>query len=470
MFKPPAIPSCLICLTVAVLILAGCNQNDAPNTKSPGSADAVASTADDGHGPDAEPEEVVEEVDPHAGHDHGDEPEEVIEEVDPHAGHDHGAEAAEVVEEIDPLAGHDDEAEAADVPAGIPMSPEQQLELGIVTAIAGPGNLARELTMSGEVAVNEDLVTHVAPRMDGIVRRVYKNLGDKVTMGQALVELDSIELAEIKSEYLACLSRIELAQQTVDREQMLLDKGISSRQEYLEAKQELDEEQINRHSLAQKLAALGLSSQQITDLPENATDNLTRYTVYSPVSGEVIEKHVSIGEVASSDSELFTIGDMTSVWVRLSIYQQDFLDVRPGLPVLIDAGHGIEPCTGTIDYIEPLIGEDTRTSIARVVLPVSKAQLRPGLFVTGTLEITGEELALAVPRSAVIELDQDNIIFVRHGNEFEPRVVSLGRESSVIYEVIGGLKAGEEIVVESAFQLKAELLKGTFDPHAGHAH
>jgi cobalt-zinc-cadmium efflux system membrane fusion protein len=404
--------------------------------------------------------------------------------ADEHAGHDHGAEGGEPEGEhaeegeahdehdadgaAEAHAGH--EEPAAGEGAAISLTPEQVRELGISSAKAGPGSLGRELQLTGEVAINEDAVIHVAPRISGIIRKVHRTLGDQVKAGAPLLELDSIELAEAKSEYLASIGRVELARQTMEREKMLRDKGISAEQDYLEAQQAYDAELIARRTLEQRLRAMGLSQDQIDALPQQPDAEMTKYTVYAPVGGEIIEKHAALGELVDPQTVVFTIGDMSSVWVRLNVYQQDFPSITEGLEVTVDPGHGVEPSTGRIDYIEPLIGEETRTAVARVVLPRTSHVLRPGLFVTGYIEVEAEDAALVVPPSAVVDLDQDKLVFVRQGTSFEPRTVVLGRRTVDAIEVLSGIAAGEEIVVEGAFQLKAELLKGTFDPHAGHAH
>lgn len=438
---------------LACLGLCSCNQS--------------AQAQDDHAGHDHAAEAVQDD---HAGHDHDaaeshDGHDEAME--DEHAGHGHGNEAAGD-DEADPHVGHG--AEDGGEEGTITLDTTQIRELGISSAPAGPGELGRMLELAGEVAVNEDEVTHVSPRVGGIIRTVFMNLGDHVQAGTALVELDSIELAEANTEYLATLSRLELAEGNMHREQMLLDKGISAEQEYLAARQQLDELHITRRSLEQKLAALGLSQAQISGLAEDPNSVLTTYTVTAPVAGEVTEKHASLGEVVGTDTELFTISDLSSVWVRLNVYQQDFRDVREGMQAIIDLGSGEGRIDGTIDYIEPIIGEETRTAIARVVIPRSSHVLRPGLFVTGYVEVGGEEAALAVPRDAVVDLDEDKLVFIRDGLTFIPQVVTTGRETAVSIEITSGLEPGTEIAVSGTFQLKAELLKGTFDPHAGHAH
>src|SRR5690606_8264306 len=215
---------------------------------------------------------------------------------------------------------------------------------------------------------------------------------------------------------------------------------------------------------------LGVSDKQLETIRENPEASLTQYTVYAPASGEIIEKHVTAGEMVDNSTPVFTIGDLRSLWVRLNVYPQDMADIREGMDVLVDAGHGIEPVTGTIDYIEPIVGEETRTAVARVVLQRMNEVFRPGLFVTGRVEVGGDDVSIVLPRNAVIELDEDKLVFVRSGTEFEPRVVSIGRSTASGIEILSGLEQGEEVVVSGAFQLKAELLKGTFDPHAGHAH
>jgi cobalt-zinc-cadmium efflux system membrane fusion protein len=389
--------------------------------------------------------------DDHSGEDHAPHAEPAAE--DPHAGHDHGAEDA-----------------AAEDENGISLSPQQILELDITTLPAGPGTLASELELSGEIAINEDEITHVVSSTSGVVRKVNYKLGNQVKKGAAMVELDSPELAELKSSYLALLSQLELLKQNMDREELLVDKGISAQQDYLEAKQAHEEKLIEKRALEQKLRIFGVSDERIAALPESSDSVMTAFTVYAPASGEILEKHVALGELVDSSTSLFTIGNLGTVWARLNIYQENMTDIQRGMDVLIDAGHGIEAVSGRIDYIEPIIGESTRTAVARVVLPRSNAEFRPGLFVTGYVEIGGELAGLVVPRNAVIELDEDKMVFVRVGDTFVPRVVSIGRETSTSIEILSGVEPNEDVVVTGAFQLKAELLKGTFDPHAGHAH
>ncbi|HES58550.1 MAG TPA: HlyD family efflux transporter periplasmic adaptor subunit, partial [Firmicutes bacterium] len=330
-----------VILLAGVALLAGCpaDEGQSGDTQSAMAGDPHAGHD---HGAGEHMEDVPaheEEEDGHAGHDHAEGEAEL--EHDEHAEDDHADHGDEVhsAETEDEHAGHDHEAEAE--AGGISLSAEQARELGIKSAPAGAGSLGRELTLNGEVAINEDAVTHVAPRISGIIRKVHRTLGDYVVAGQALLELDSIELAAVKSEYLAALSRIELARQTLEREEMLLEKGISAEQDYLEASQAYDAELISRRAIEQQLRAMGLSTDQIAAIPENPDGDMTAYTVHAPVSGEIIEKHAALGELVNSESEVFTIGDLSTVWVRLNVYQQDFVDVEEGMEVLVDPGHGM---------------------------------------------------------------------------------------------------------------------------------
>lgn len=428
----------IMLLLAASLIATGCN--DAGKTAS-APATAVQEEGDEhDHAAHAEPAAAADE----------------------HEGHGHGAEPAAAD-------GHDHE-EHADEAMLVSLDLQQIRELGIASAPAGPGSLGRDLELTGEVGINEDEVTHVIPRTGGIVRRVYHSLGDRVTAGEPMLEIDSMELAEHKSLYLAVLSQIELLAGNLERERMLMEKGISAEQDYLAARQAHEEKLIEKRGMEQKLRALGVSDEQIARIASDPDASLTSYTIHAPASGEIIEKHVTRGEMVDTSTALFTIGDFSSLWVHLNVYPEDMADVRQGLQVLVDPGHGIEPVTGEIDYIEPIVGEATRTAVARVVLQRTDEVFRPGLFVTGHVEIGGGHADIVLPRNAVVELDEDHLVFVRKGTDFEPRVVTIGRTTASGTEILAGLEAGEEVVVEGAFQLKAELLKGTFDPHAGHAH
>ena len=350
----------------------------------------------------------------------------------------------------------------------IRLTEAERKEFGIELATAGSGPLKVEVELPGEIVPNADRVAHVVPRVPGVVREVRKVLGDHVRKGEILLVLDSKELADSKAAFLSALEKMDLAQGNFNREEELWKKKISPTQDYLQAKQALSEARIELRSVEQKLHALGFSDAYLAQLPSQPDISYTRYEVIAPFDGVIIEKHVTLGETLKEDAESFRIADLRSVWVILGVYQRDIPSVRVGQPVVVSAGHGIPEMSGEISYIGPLVGEQTRTATARVILPNRGGQLRPGLFVTGRVTLSTVLVPILVPRTALQTIDEKTVVFVEDEDGFEPRAVTVGRSNGTHVEITSGLKPGQKFVSAGAFTLKAQLTKGSFGD--GHNH
>ncbi len=376
---------------------------------------------------------------------------------------DKAPEQAHINQKQDDHEGHEKESEKKVAR----LTEEEMTEFGIEVRTAGPGLIKIHVNLPGEVTVNADRLGHVVPRVPGIVREVKKTLGDKVRTGEVMAILESRELADAKSAYLAAQERVELALANFRREKKLWTKKISSEQEYLEAKQALAEIRIELRSTEQKLHALGFSETFLEKLPAHPDVDYTRYEIRAPFDGTVIEKHITIGEVLK-ETEAFVIVDLDTVWVNLSVYQKDLPLVQIGQKATISAGRGLPEAQGTISYLGPMVGEKTRTAPARVVLSNEDGRWKPGLFVNARVAVSEMEAAIAVPKTAIQTMEDQPSIFVRTEEGFEPRSVSLGRSNEVNIEILSGLEKGERYVSKGAFTLKAEIGKESFG--GGHGH
>jgi cobalt-zinc-cadmium efflux system membrane fusion protein len=183
----------------------------------------------------------------------------------------------------------------------------------------------------------------------------------------------------------------------------------------------------------------------------------------------VIDRHITVGETIAAEQEVFTVADLSTVWIDLSVYQKDLADVEPGQSVRFTmANDGLEG-EGTVEFVQPLLGEDTRTALARIVVPNFEREWKPGMFVTARVVTDAVEVAVRVPRTALIRMEEgSHVIFVKTDEGFEPRPVALGRLSRDFAEVASGLVPGERYVARGGFGLKAELGKDAFG--GGHGH
>jgi cobalt-zinc-cadmium efflux system membrane fusion protein len=350
----------------------------------------------------------------------------------------------------------------------VKISGQERKEFGIGIKEAGPGKLTVSLELPGEIVVNPDRLAHVVPRVAGVVREVTKNLGDLVTAGETLAILDSRELADAKAFYLAALKRVEIARINLRREEGLWRKRISSEVDYLEVKKTIAETEIELHSAEQKLHTFSLSDDAVAKLPSQQDMSYTRYELKAPFNGTIIEKHIALGELVKDDKDVFVIADLSTVWVNVQVYQKDLLSVRKGQRVVISAGKTVPDAAGTIAFMEPIAGSETRTSRAHVVLPNPNGVLRPGLFVTAKLAVEETAIPVLIPKTALITEGGKTNVFVEEDEGFKLQPVTTGRGNDTHLEVVSGMRAGQKYVAAGGFTLKAQMSKGAFGDGHGH--
>jgi membrane fusion protein, heavy metal efflux system len=363
-------------------------------------------------------------------------------------GHDHGSEGKHSDEKLIRL------SETAIKEEGIEVSP------------AGPGTLQISVSLPGEVAINADRMAHIVPRLGGIVREVRKKAGDAVSAGEVMAVMASRDLAEAKAKYLAALRRLDLAKSNFMRFENLWKKETIPEKQYFEIKTALEEAEIERDSAEQKLRAIGFPEDFLQRLPKQSSDSLSKYEIEAPFEGTVINRHITLGEMLKEDADAFVIADLSSVWVNIHVYPKDLSSVREGQQVIISTGNGIPDIQGTIEYVEPVVGDKTRAAVARVVLPNPDKKLRPGLFVTARVVVESVDVAIRVPKTALKTIEGKLMAFAREDEGFEPRTVKTGRSDTSHVEILAGLQAGELFVSDGSFLLKAEAGKG----EAAHEH
>jgi cobalt-zinc-cadmium efflux system membrane fusion protein len=313
--------------------------------------------------------------------------------------------------------------------------------------------------LSGEIAFNSDKLAHIVPRVPGVVREVYKNLGDTVRAGELLAVLESRDLADAKAAYLAATARLALAQANFTREENLRQGKITAEKDYLESKQALAEAQITLRSAEQKLHALGLTEADLQALPSHPDTSYTRCEITAPIDGTIVQKHIVLGEVLKEDSNpCFTLADLTSVWVDLKVHQQDLSHIRPGQTAVIKAGDDLQT-EGKIAFVSNIVSETSRMAFARMTIPNPDGCWRPGLFVTAQVVTEEVSAPVAIPKEALVRLEGGTCVFLPTDRGFVPQAVVVGRSDDCTAEITTGLKAGQSYVRRGAYTLKSELNK-----------
>lgn len=344
----------------------------------------------------------------------------------------------------------------------VKMSAQVQKQSGVVVAAAKKQQMAGLISATGKVEANADRIAHVSPRISGKIVAVRASLGDSVGAGQVLATLDSVELGEALSRYHQSKTRLSLAQSNMERVKVLVDKKIAARKEILQAETDYKTAQTELHTDQERLALYGVSA---ADLKAGRKPLLP---VRSPIGGVITEKHAIVGELADPAKSLYTVADLSSVWVLVDIHEKDLVKVRRGqtATVMVNAFPAMK-FRGRITYLADVVDEATRTIKARVEVANPGRKLKPEMFATVELATASDDpAALAVPEEAVQELEGKKLVFVAEGEGvFEPRSVEVGRASGGMVEILSGLKEGELLAVKGGFVLKSELQKGEIEGH-----
>lgn len=347
---------------------------------------------------------------------------------------------------------------------GIAMTAEQVSAAGIQVVTVGKGVLTSHVAVPGVLAASQDRLARVTARVSGTVAEVRKTLGDAVVRGDVLAVIESRETSDAKGEHLAAIRTLALAETTLARESRLWKQRISSEQEFLQARSTAEEARIRLDLSRQRLSTLGLSDTEVAGLPRQPMASLRRLEVRAPIDGQVTARAAVPGAAVAGDAELFSVADLSTLWVEMAVPPRDLPMARKGQAVAVtgDGGKG----EGRIVFLSPLLDPETRSARAVAELPNADGHWRPGAFVSANLATAEQAVAILVPREALQEVEKEKVVFVRTPDGFEKREVALGREGMDGVEVIFGLDAGTEIAVAGSFALKAELGKS----EAGHGH
>ncbi len=314
------------------------------------------------------------------------------------------------------------------------------------------------LSANGTITYDGNHVSVVASRAEGRVVSVRTDLGQRVRQGDVLVIVESPEVGETRGTYGRAQAAIQVARRNYEREKRLYEQSISSQKELLEAEGEYRSAEAELNAALAKLKALGASA-----VGEGGTFGLA-----SPVSGTVVERHATPGQIAGPSTDLLTVADLRHVWITVDVYEADFTRVKNGVPAKVIPTALRDTFPGRVTFAGGVVDSLTRTVKVRVEVENETRLLRPGMFAQVYIETAipvGSDSSVVVPEIAVQEVDGRQVVFVPAGaaGRYVAREVVLGpRVSSNMISVMKGLRQGDRVVANGAFQLKAELIKATF--------
>jgi cobalt-zinc-cadmium efflux system membrane fusion protein len=347
-------------------------------------------------------------------------------------------------------------AAAHDDKDGLKLSEEEAKRAGITLETIALQSAPDAVAVTATITANLDRMARIAPRVDGRVLAAPASLGDRVRAGQVLATLDSPALGEAHSTLLRTLAAHRVAQADLQRAQALSADEIIPQRELLRAQGEADKVAAELRAAQDRMRMLGASPSAQASDPAQSSFALT-----SPFAGTVIQKKASVGELATPADPLFTVADLSTVWVEASLPEAALARVRTGARASVSVGaYPEERFDGRVTYVGNVLDKDTRSVTARIEVRNPDGRLKPEMFATARIE-TGASAkpALSVVDGAIVLLQGQPTVFVVEHGGYEARPVELGDKVEGRTLIKSGLADGDQIVSAGAYALKARLLK-----------
>jgi RND family efflux transporter MFP subunit len=360
-----------------------------------------------------------------------------------------------------PAASSPTEGPAAATELQIDLAADDLKKAQIRTVRVANGVTAAKLRVPGIVKANEYREVHVTPLVGGVVKEVPVVLGDHVKRGQPLAIIFSSELAEAETQYVSYLAELEAEHKKLERTQNLLKLGAASQQEEEEVAATHAAHESHVRSALEKLKLLGATDRQIAALKQAEQIN-PNLIVPAPIGGVVLTRNANLGLVVNAAQELFTVADLSTVWIMASVNEKDFASVRVGSQANITApAYPGRNWKGRVTYIQPQVDPATRTAQARIELANPGETLRIEMYVDVEFTAPGATGPI-VPEAAVQSIGERKFVFLPVKNNegsYLLRQVRLGSAADGYYSVLEGLHMQEEVVTDGSFILKAEAVR-----------
>jgi cobalt-zinc-cadmium efflux system membrane fusion protein len=352
----------------------------------------------------------------------------------------------------------------------VELSPAQVEAAGIAAEAVRRHPLARTLAATGQVGLDRYREVHLSPRVEGKVVRLVKLLGDRVQAGEPVIYLDSLPLGEAVATYLELQAERALATAEQARAAALRAEGIAAEKRQIAARAALARVEARLDTAEEQLHLYGMTQAQIDELAPHHDHSHSIFALTSPIDGEVIALHATLGEQVGPESATAQIADLSSVWVEAAVYERDLGSLTLGGDAWVTvAAYPQEPFPGRLEFISRTVHEETRTVEARIVVANPDHRLLPGMFAKVEIQIGAGEPVVAIPRAAIQRDGEETICFVENeSGHYQRREVATGATGPAFVEILSGLDEGERVVTRGAFILKSEAGKESMG--GGHEH
>ena len=343
-------------------------------------------------------------------------------------------------------------ASTASVPLLFTIPEDQMSHVQVLTV--RQTKLSRTLRLTGAVAYNAFKTTPVITQVGGPVSRILVVPGQKVKVGQPMLEVSSPDYSQLLDAYLKAADSYRLADKNYKREQDLYQHHAVAQRDLEQAESDLNQARADLNAAEQGMRILGIKNP--SDLAKTANSS-AQIPVLAPISGEAVERLVSPGQVVQAgQTQAFTISDLSTVWVLANVYQADLASVRSGDDVSVQTDAYPGTFHGRISYVSPALDPNTRTLQARIVVDNPGEKLKRDMYCTVTVSAGSIANAIAVPDSSILRDDNNQpFVYVAIGaNQFGRRDVEIGQSENGQTQVLKGISAGERVVGDGSLFLQ----------------
>jgi cobalt-zinc-cadmium efflux system membrane fusion protein len=336
------------------------------------------------------------------------------------------------------------------------LTPEQLSTLGLATVATA--SFHDRVVADGEIAVNADTTTQVFSPYSGRVVRVLAGIGDRVRSGAPLVSLDANENLDAQSALITALSQARLARLNETRRHAAYDSHGGSLQDWQQAQADLTAAETTLSAARGRLRVLGSSAAQIEAL-ERAGAVGTTATITSPITGLVTDRQIGPGQVvqAGNSTPIFTVADLSSVWLLAAVRDMDAAAIAPGqlIHIHVQSQPGRD-YRAAVQSVGAEVDAVTHRVVIRATVPNPDGRLKPAMFTTSEIVTSADSQSPAVPSAAIVrEGDQAHVWVLRPNGVLQERAIQTARTNGALTEVRQGLAAGERIVVSGSLFIDA---------------
>jgi cobalt-zinc-cadmium efflux system membrane fusion protein len=339
------------------------------------------------------------------------------------------------------------------------QSKESASMAGVKTSTPESASSAPTVEAFCQINYNENAVALVTPILSGIVQKVHVNLGMNVEAGQILAEIHSIDISRAKTGYLSAIADVDLTKEAYLREKSLVDQKISSMREYQEAFAAYQKAQFEKNTAHQRLLNYGFNEDSIVNIQETK-DRSSTLRVRAPFKGTVISRKAVMGEAIKPGQSLFTVADLSTMWLELKLPSDKVPLISNGMNV--EATFSNLPgflAQGHLAWVDSEVDPSSRMIKALAIIK-NTGQLKKGMFGTAKIALSKPENAFHIAKDAVQRHENKTFVFVKLDEDlFDLRRVTLGNLNGKTIDVVAGIESNEEIVVAGTFTVMSEFLK-----------